>query len=284
MFACFSKETALPPTGLLGFIIDPPSFADFPSDDGIKRQGSRKLEEHRTSHLQAKLIDLGDGNGFALDASPYCHHATDGQVSCVFAGQVAQWPVDAIAHNHNAYVTGEESGVQDEASWLLNFYKVFLQSSTPGVATEALLNLTKFEGQFAFVIYDASTKRVMAARDTLGAQNFYWGFTEDGSLMFSSHLDDLLECNPSATAFPSGSLYISETEAKAFQPGACGWMIDNHVVPGDLMSFVPRKTPSPSSPYRVVKEVPRVNSKGCLCGAVYRVASESNVVDWGASC
>jgi hypothetical protein len=31
-----AAETALPPTGLLGFIIDPPSFADFPSDDGIK--------------------------------------------------------------------------------------------------------------------------------------------------------------------------------------------------------------------------------------------------------
>ena len=45
-----------------------------------------------------------------------------------------------------AYVTGADS--QDEATWLLNFYKVFLQSSTHGVAAEALVNLTKLEGRF----------------------------------------------------------------------------------------------------------------------------------------
>lgn len=47
---------------------------------------------------------------------------------------------------HAAYMTGETS--QDEANWLLQFYKTFLQTSTHGVASEALQNLTKLEGQF----------------------------------------------------------------------------------------------------------------------------------------
>lgn len=286
MFACFSKETALPPTGLLGLVMDPISRVG--SDDGQgrpKRQGSQKLEEHRSSHLQAKLVDLGDGNGFAFSASPFCHHATDGRVSCVFAGKIAQRPeslFDAVAADHNAYLTGGDS--QDEATWLLNFYKLFLQSSMHGVASEALLNLTKLEGQFAFVVYDSASRRVMAARDSSGSQNFYWGFTADGSLMFSSDLNDLGDCEPSATAFPSGSLYISETSARAVQPGMNGWMIGHHVVPGELLSFVPRKAPLPNAPYRTVKAVPRVNSKGCLYGSVYRVASESNMAEWGATC
>jgi hypothetical protein len=286
MFACFSKEVALPPTGLLGGLVaDLYGYGGTPDNDGIKRQGSTKLEDHRSSHLQAKLVDLGEGNGFAFHASPFCHHATDGRVSCVFSGEIAQrpdTPFDGVAANHNAYMTGETS--QDEANWLLQFYKTFLQTSTHGVASEALQNLTKLEGQFAFVVYDHGSRRVMAARDSSGLQTFYWGFTADGSLMFSCDLDDLMDCEPSATAFPSGSLYISETSARAMQPGMYGWTIGHHVVPGELLSFVPKKTPSTTCPYRVVKEVPRVNSKGCLYGSVYRVASESNVADWGASC
>ena len=56
----------------------------------------------------------------------------------------------------------------------------------------------------AFVVYDSGHKRVMAARDSTGSQNFFWGFTTDGSLMFSCDLNDLGDCEPSATAFPSG--------------------------------------------------------------------------------
>jgi len=70
----------------------------------VQRQGSTKLEDHRSSHLQAKLVDLGEGNGFAFHASPFCHHATDGRVSCVFSGEIAQrpdTPFDGVAANHN---------------------------------------------------------------------------------------------------------------------------------------------------------------------------------------
>lgn len=46
---------------------------------------------------------------------------------------------------------------------------------------------------------------------------------------------------------------MSETKAKAIQPGEFGWTIDNHVVPGDLGSFVPRTVPAPLSEFRGVK-------------------------------
>ena len=70
----------------------------------VQRQSSKKLEEHHSKHRQAKLVDLGDGNGFAFSATPFCHHATDGRVSCMFAGEIAQRPesiFDAVAANHD---------------------------------------------------------------------------------------------------------------------------------------------------------------------------------------
>ncbi len=60
-------------------------------------------------------------------------------------------------------------------------------------------------GAAAFVVYDNAARRVMAARDAAGSQNFFWGFSPDGSMMFSCDLNDLSGCEPSATAFPSGA-------------------------------------------------------------------------------
>jgi hypothetical protein len=54
------------------------------------------------------------------------------------------------------------------------------------------------------VLYDELAKRVFAGRDPEGAQPLFWGATDEGSLLFGSSLEDLEECNPTATLFPAG--------------------------------------------------------------------------------
>lgn len=44
-------------------------------------------------------------------------------------------------------------------------------------------------------------------RDREGACPLFWGCTETGQLLFSSHLEHLDSTNPTATAFPAGCLF-----------------------------------------------------------------------------
>ena len=72
----------------------------------LQRTCSDKLESIHGALAESRIVDLGDGNGFNFRASPYCHYATDNHVSCLFAGQVAEWPgLDLMADNHNGELT-----------------------------------------------------------------------------------------------------------------------------------------------------------------------------------
>ena len=68
----------------------------------LQRTCSDKLESIHGALAESRIVDLGGGNGFNFRANPYCHYATDNHVSCLFAGQVAEWPgLDLMADNHN---------------------------------------------------------------------------------------------------------------------------------------------------------------------------------------
>lgn len=62
----------------------------------------------------------------------------------------------------------------------------------------------------AFVIFDNAAQRVMAGRDRVEAENLFWGYSSAGNLMFSSTRDDLADCKPSATPFPSGDRILAK--------------------------------------------------------------------------
>ncbi len=66
----------------------------------------------------------------------------------------------------------------------------------------------------AFVIYDGDQKRVLAARDSDGAQDMHWGVTDDGRFMFGSEVVGLKDCNPTATPFPAGIFHLSNKRWK----------------------------------------------------------------------
>ena len=50
-----------------------------------------------------------------------------------------------------------------------------------------------------------------------------------------------MDCDPSATPFPAGALFASETTLRAENPGPAGWIIPGESHPGRLLSFVETK-------------------------------------------
>ena len=70
--------------------------------------------------------------------------------------------------------------------------------------------LNHFEGSFAFVLFDNSSKTLMVASDIEGKCSLFWGCTSDGSLAFSDD-DEVLKngCGTSFAPFPAGCYFSS---------------------------------------------------------------------------
>lgn len=292
MLAVFGRETAHPPT-----LIE--------SEQALKKTHQPVLadEERQTQEaLCAQIMDpvfaaakpasrnqeaLGKGSAFLYETSPYCSYAQREGVHVLFTGEVAEWPgVNAVSAAHDAFVRNEPPLEVDDAHWLLDFYNTFnphraeaaagnaddARAMAEATAQRALECLAKVQGSFAFVIYDSVHHRVLAARDAEGVQPLFWGCSDEGQLLFGSMAADLAACNPTATLFPAGTLFASERHMVAYSPGEYGWVIVDDDFPGQLLSFVKgEKT------WRGVKAIPRITSKGVMCGAVYKVASQADV-------
>jgi hypothetical protein len=67
--------------------------------------------------------------------------------------------------------------------------------------------LDHFEGSFAFVLFDSSSKTLMVAGNIEGKCSLFWGCTSDGSLAFSDD-DEVLKngCGTSFAPFPAGCI------------------------------------------------------------------------------
>ncbi|KAK9828559.1 hypothetical protein WJX72_000752 [[Myrmecia] bisecta] len=280
MFAVFDEDTtARPPRGLDLDLRPHHSVFDEETSREHKRKCSMTLDEcyaHSRPDSRQK-VELGDGNGFTFELSPFCHHAHKDGVSVLFSGEVAEWPgIDMVQSAHDAFIRGEEADVsRNDATWLLDFYDTFKNFTSLDITDEALDSLARVRGQFAFIIYDQIQRRVLAARDRDGTQPLYWGGSQDGRFMFGTDLVDLMDCNPSATPFPAGTLYCSDENTMAVSPGEKGWVIAREPWPGHLMSFV--RGHAVQNKWRGIRAIPRLDAQGMMCGAVYRVASERSV-------
>lgn len=281
MLAVFDKETARAPAGIESLEASLLNRKLFPDDAEMQQSEEyckQTLERaYSASKPAARHLEmLGHGNGFTFEASPYCSYASRNGVHVLFAGEVSEWPgIDAVSLAHNAFVKNEPPPELNDAHWLLDFYASFLDFSPSEVADTVLRRLTQVRGSFSFVIYDEKQRRVLAARDMEGSQPLYWGATDDGHMMFGSCEADLEACNPSATPFPAGSMFSSERAMKAYSPGDQGWVIGGDDLPGRLFSFM---TTAPDTPHwRAIRAIPRLTAQGVVCGAVYKVASMSDL-------
>lgn len=164
-----------------------------------------------------------------------------------------------------------------DAAWLLEFYSSFIGDTCNTLDTthRALECLAQVKGAFSFVIFDETQQRVFAARDAEGSQPLYWGATAEGQLLLGSHLNDMEGCDPTATAFPPGTLFASTRHTVAYSPGAHGWVIEEGEWPGQLLSFLLEPD---GRHWRGIKAIPRITPAGQLLGAVYRVASSRQLL------
>lgn len=65
----------------------------------------------------------------------------------------------------------------------------------------------RFGSEFAMVIYDHTSKSLIAARDPIGIRPMFYGYDKDGGIVFSSEAKNLIGLCPKITPFPPGHYY-----------------------------------------------------------------------------
>lgn len=286
LLAAFGSETARAPAGLESPGVTQTHHAH-PSADEVQEQErltKSLLEQVTAASFKGPTrhsIMAGKGVGFSWESSPFCSYAAKHGVHILIAGEVSEWPggISAVDTAHDAFVRNEPNPEPNDAHWLLDFYSTFSNLSTDAIDDDEILEkalscLAGIKGDFAFVIYDDKSHRVLAARDAQGSQPLFWGVTPQGQLLFGSSQDDLGACNPSATPFPPGSLFASRHHVVAYNPGPSGWLIDGEgELPGQMLSFIL----ADADHWRKVKAIPRITSQGAVNGHVYKVSSQADM-------
>jgi hypothetical protein len=276
MLAIFDADTARPPLGLTE------SLQEGQRKHSSDLERAESLDRSRNSLGKfPQSVAVADGINWGYSPDTYTHYAAQDGVHAMFTGEISDWPgIDMMSAQHDAFVRGEPESGDNDAAWLLRFYETFKDTAADMTMPAALASLAHTKGRFAWVIYDAGQRRVLAARDRgPSGASLFWGLTPDQRFMLGSRLGDLEECRPSATAFPTGSLFTSTGSSRAVQSGPMGWVMPGDLWPGQVRSFVEKRDHT----YRAIRTVPRINSRGAMCGAVYRVASEIDLSGEGPS-
>uniref|UniRef100_A0A0D6QXI6 DUF3700 domain-containing protein n=1 Tax=Araucaria cunninghamii TaxID=56994 RepID=A0A0D6QXI6_ARACU len=154
-------------------------------------------------------------------------------VFCVFIGTVENLP--SLRQEYGLTKTVNEVMIAIEA------YKA-LRDRGPFPADQVLQD---FEGHFAFVLYDSTSKTLLATRDADGKAPLFWGQTADGSLAFSDEEEALKDgCGISFGPFPQGCFFSPSKGLQSYQ-----------------------------HPLHKMKAVPWVDATGQLCGVKFVVDS-----------
>ena len=65
----------------------------------------------------------------------------------------------------------------------------------------------KLDAEFAMIIYDAASDSLVAARDPIGIRPLFYGYLEDGSIIFASEAKNLVGLCAHVFPFPPGHYY-----------------------------------------------------------------------------
>ncbi|XP_021902241.1 stem-specific protein TSJT1-like [Carica papaya] len=122
---------------------------------------------------------------------------------------------------------------------VIEAYKV-LRDRAPYPSDQVIKDL---HGKFAFLLFDAKSAILFAARDREGSVEFKWGMTGDGSLVCSDDSNIMKQiCGKSWAPFPPGCIYMNTS---------------------GLISF--------DHPLCKVKAIAREDDNGEVCGVVFQV-------------
>lgn len=216
------------------------------------------LSSHPTNAFSLSFADKAATIAFAPPARPFPNQrlfcGVD-DIYCTFLGNL-----------NNLSTLNKQYGLSkcgNEAMFVIEAYRT-LRDRGPFPAHQVLKDL---DGSFGFVLYDNKAETVFVALGGGdGGVKLFWGIASDGSVLISDNLELIkASCAKSFAPFPTGCMYHSE---------------------GGLMSF--------EHPTNKLKAMPRVDSEGFMCGAIFkvdaysktktipRVGSEANwAANWG---
>lgn len=117
--------------------------------------------------------------------------------------------------------------------------------------------LQKLRGMFAFVIYDQTSGRYIAARDHIGIIPLYIGWGNDGAVWLSSELKALSDHCREFRQFPPGHFYDSSLPKEKFQKYYNPvWTIPDHIPTGELSLTILREAFINSVESHLMSDVP----------------------------
>ncbi|KAK4271541.1 hypothetical protein QN277_020224 [Acacia crassicarpa] len=193
MLAVFEKATGKPPMEL-GLPSTGPEHSKTPREI---------LENFLSVRSDSALYNLPHGNFMALSHQqenpmhPRSIVVMD-DIFCIFVGSLAN--VADLGHYYGLPRHATEAMIVVEA------YKV-LRDRAPYPPDQVVKEL---DGNFAFIMFDARTHTLFAARDREGSVKFFWGMAKDGSLVCSDDLNIIKQgCGKSSSPFPPGCIFMN---------------------------------------------------------------------------
>lgn len=217
-------------------------------------------------HIRSRVSsDFFRGVGMAQDThnrqisnATYSDPSDGSRVYCIFYGGIDN--LDEVRDLYNLPEIGDDDGCRASSSSALLLLRLYLkgfmdaygdQTSQPETCLDAL------RGEWAFCLFDEPNLYLLVARDAGGAAPLFWGTADTGAMLLSSDVRLLTdECGKGMGApseFPVGCYFESEP---TYEDGH----VNNYVKNGKQM-----------------RAVPRVNSRGVLCGIIFATNSSTDL-------
>lgn len=193
MFAIFEKA-----------IGNPPEELSLPSAGLTNlKSGEEVVEIYRSLRPDSTLYNLSNGNFMALShenenpSHPRSIVVMD-DVFCIFVGSL-----ENTCELRRHYGLSRQA---TEAMVVVEAYKV-LRDRAPYPPDQVIKDL---QGKFAFILFDAKSGTLFAARDRDGGVELQWGMAGDGSLVCSDDKKFITEaCGKSCAPFPPGCIFMN---------------------------------------------------------------------------
>ncbi|KAL3505991.1 hypothetical protein ACH5RR_031373 [Cinchona calisaya] len=219
-----------------------PEALQTPNSEAVSALKDGFLAQHFSSlHPSSSVtINLGSAGFMAYSSdkqNPFLPRlfAVVDDIFCLFQGHI-----ENVAHLKQQYGLNK---IANEVIIVIEAYRT-LRDRGPYPPDQVVGDI---HGKFSFVLYDSTSRTTFLAADADGSVPFFWGTDSEGHLVLSTDPDIVKQgCGKSFGPFPKGCFFTSS---------------------GGLRSY--------EHPLNELKPVPRVDSSGEVCGATFKVDSET---------
>ena len=153
------------------------------------------------------------------------------------------------------------------AQLLLDLYGAGFVDAYGDSSDQPATALSCIQATFTFVLLDADSRCLLAARSAADAPPLFWGSAADGALLFASEADALQSlCDRptgGAAPFPAGCFYLAADDDRPPQIVGCagrGSRLARRCA--DCGHLLPARSFTRRYAHREVTPVPRINSSG----------------------